>query len=347
MSKLLTISIPTYNRAGMLLNQLNWLAAELVNLTDQCDIVVHDNASTDNTQQVVEHWKSSLKLPIHFTYIRNNANIGGMANIVACLKHATGKFIWTLGDDDPIANGTVEDILSNIKAYENLGLILLNGRGRDVITGNIKIKQWFHKAINHPSRIDANSFNYFLTNNLGGILFISSTVYRNDLVKEALIAWPDCHKNLAAQAFWVAYCAARGSFIITSKIYTECAMGIGFTDKDPQWTFKMRFLEIPEVFLRLMNQGYNKTFCLFRVLHNIKSKKSVLVMQGSFRRWPMFSLKSALRYSKIIAKASLIYIFDRNSVTSGSAATEQVPELENIKAEIVADNSGASESLNN
>ncbi len=323
MSKLLTISIPTYNRSGMLLAQLNWLLNELAaGLADQCNIIVRDNCSTDDTRQVVEQWKATIDPAIDFTYYRHEKNIGGMANIVSCINHAPGKFVWTLGDDDPIEKGTVADILNHIKAHPHLGVLLLNGHGRDMNTRKIKIKQWFHKTVDKPGPVCADDFNYFLVHNSGGILFISSAIYRTELAQEALLTWPHSERNLAAQMFWVGYCAARAEFIITSKLYTECAMGIGFTDKDPQWTFKMRYIDVPEVFNKLMRHGYDKKFCLFRILQNIKNRHATKIILGSFRRWPVFATKGAYRYGKIAFKAMLFYSFGKVNVKPQSASTE-------------------------
>ena len=49
MSKLLTISIPTYNRAQALDRQLMWLATEILGHEDDCEIIISDDCSTDNT----------------------------------------------------------------------------------------------------------------------------------------------------------------------------------------------------------------------------------------------------------------------------------------------------------
>ena len=45
MSKLLTISIPTYNRAQMLDRQLKWLASEVLGNEGDCEIIISDNCS--------------------------------------------------------------------------------------------------------------------------------------------------------------------------------------------------------------------------------------------------------------------------------------------------------------
>src|SRR5690606_1677332 len=211
MSKLLSISIPTFNRADMLLQQLKWLAQEVADFTDDCNIVVHDNCSTDDTQQRVAEWRSTIDPNIDFTYRRHGKNIGGMANIESVIMGANRKFVWTLGDDDPIQPGAVADIIRYLKTYPDLGLLLLNGNGRDVRTGKLKIKQWFHRHVETPGPVNTDDFKYFLLHNSGGILFISSVVYRTEFVHKALAEWPTSNKYLAAQAFWVAYCAARGS----------------------------------------------------------------------------------------------------------------------------------------
>lgn len=327
MSKLLSISIPTFNRADMLLQQLRWLAQEVADFTEECNIIVHDNCSTDDTCERVNAWRSTINPNIDFTYLRHEKNIGGMANIESCIKGASGKFVWTLGDDDPIQPGTVADIIKYLKTYPDLGLLLLNGNGRDARSGELRIKQWFHRPVETPGPVNSNDFRYFLLHNSGGILFISSVVYRTEFAHNALLAWPNSNRNLAAQAFWVAYCAARGSFIITSKIYTECAMGIGFTDKDPKWTFKMRYIDFPEVFRRLMIHGYDKTFCLRRVLSNIKNKNSTKILLGSFRRWPLFATAGGTRYLSTVVKTIGLYIFRRKPIvaTQHSAIEEVIP----------------------
>ncbi len=50
MHKLLTIAIPTYNRAELLDKQLAWLAQAIQGFESDCEIFVSDNCSTDHTQ---------------------------------------------------------------------------------------------------------------------------------------------------------------------------------------------------------------------------------------------------------------------------------------------------------
>ena len=313
MSTLLTISIPTYNRAQMLDRQLNWLASDISGYEGDCEIIISDNCSTDNTGEVVERWKSALSPRISFTYYSNEENIGGMANIVSCLRKATGKFVWSLGDDDSAQNGTIGYLLSEIKKHSNLSLILLNGFGRDVRTNKIITERFFDSTTDRLSTNSVSEFEHCLENCMGGVLFITSAVYYTKLVHKAFLTWPESAKNLAAQAYWVAFCAARGSFIVTPTLYTECAMGIGFTDKDQHWTFKMIFRDIPDVYLRLMKSGYSRRFCLSMILRNLRTFSSWRILFGGLRRWPIFATRCFIYYVKAIAIGTTLFFRSNGS----------------------------------
>ena len=85
------------------------------------NILIQDNASTDNTKQVVESFKL-LGLPID--YKRNKRNLGWAKNFELCYKNFKTKYIMILGDDDYILKGGIDMIIKNIKTY-NPSLIFL------------------------------------------------------------------------------------------------------------------------------------------------------------------------------------------------------------------------------
>jgi len=290
----------------MLDRQLTWLASEISGYEGDCEIIISDNCSTDNTGEVIERWKSALGPRTRFTYYSNEENIGGMANIVSCLRKATGNFVWSLGDDDFAQNGTIGYLLSQIKTHSNLSLILLNGFGRDVRTNEVITERFFDSTTDRLSTNSVSEFEHFLETCMGGVLFITSAVYNTKLLHRAFLTWPESAKNLASQAYWVAFCAARGKFIVTPILYTECAMGIGFTDKDPQWMFKMIFHEIPEVYLRLMKSGYSRRFCFSMILRNFRSNNSWRILFGGLRRWPIFATRGYIYYVRNIVIATTL-----------------------------------------
>lgn len=313
MSTLLSIVIPTYNRAPMLDKQLSWLAKVIQGHEAECEIIIYDNCSSDNTQDIVSKWQPALHKCISFNYHQQKVNIGGMKNMIACLQAATGKYVWTLGDDDPMQLNTLDYILKTLKQHPQLTLLLLNGNGRDIPTNKIVVERWFNINTEKPSHNSKLEYQYYLKNNMGGLLFISAAIYETKLVQEALQTWTDSDKNLAAQAYWTAYCAARGSFMISENIYTEAAMGNGYTDKDPKWTFKMELMYIPEVYLKLMKLGFSKQFCLNMIMRNFKSINSWKILIGGLRRWFLFTLKGTTVYLNYVIIAIWISVFNQNT----------------------------------
>ena len=308
MPKLLTVAIPTYNRAGMLDKQLSWLATEIKEHEGECDILVNDNCSPDTTAEVLAKWQATFPASVSFKFNRHPQNIGGMANIVACIEYATGDYVWTLGDDDPIQIGTLSYIFTLLKKNQDLSLLLLDGIGREQNTGEILYERFFDSITDNPIKGGAKTFEHSLVNEMAGVLFISSAVYKTKLAQEALRVWPNSALNLASQAFWVAYCAARGNYIITPTKHTEAAMGIGFTDKDPQWMFKMVYMGLPQVFLKLIKAGYSRRFCFSKIVENLTNMTGWRILLGGLRRWSVFAVKGLFFYFRCIVSAVWIIV---------------------------------------
>lgn len=118
---LLTIAIPTYNRANYLRGLLSTIFDQLV-AQPTVELIVSDNASSDETPAVIEEFeKRGLKL----RYLRNEINIGADANFLQCFEQSTGKYLWLLGDDDIVVPGGFSKILSLIEA-EDYSLVYLS-----------------------------------------------------------------------------------------------------------------------------------------------------------------------------------------------------------------------------
>ena len=87
---LLTIAIPTYNRAWCLRELLPVLADQLKD-EPRVELIISDNASPDETPSVVQDFVAR-GLPVR--YIRNSQNIGPDANFLQCFEQARGKYVW-------------------------------------------------------------------------------------------------------------------------------------------------------------------------------------------------------------------------------------------------------------
>ncbi len=134
MSAKLSICIPTLNRAALLEDMLFHLCRLTADLEDRLEIVVADNASTDQTREVVE------ACPLKIRYGRQTTTVGFTKNVLfATTELATGDYIWLVGDDDLILPGAIELILESLdKApdvdyhYLNFGWVNAQKRG-DII----------------------------------------------------------------------------------------------------------------------------------------------------------------------------------------------------------------------
>lgn len=117
---LLTIAIPTYNRAVYLRQSLEALLPQLGG-HPEVELLISDNASPDSTLCVIQAFRERGLCLIHK---RNEVNIGADANFLQCYELARGEYVWIVGDDDIIAAGAVAQILDTLETrkYDLVGL---------------------------------------------------------------------------------------------------------------------------------------------------------------------------------------------------------------------------------
>lgn len=106
---LLSICIPTYNRAAFLPETLDSVVSQW---TDDLEITVADNASTDGTEALVESYRARYGA---VRYFRWDSNQGADRNFLKSVELASGKYCWILGSDDPIYPGAVAALLRTIQ----------------------------------------------------------------------------------------------------------------------------------------------------------------------------------------------------------------------------------------
>jgi abequosyltransferase len=323
--KFLSIVIPTYNRADALNRLLAWLAAEIKGFESVCEIIVADNCSSDRTREVIEQWRPAFS-ETTFRPIYRSENIGGLPNLADCLQQATGTFTWTVGDDDPIKDGTLAYIFNNLSDKPDLTLMYLNFSGRYHQTGEIIGTHWFDRNL---ERYPANGKAIFASQamkNLGSVIFITATIYRTELVQAALQSWQNSTDNWAAMAYWAGYCAVRGSVLITESNFVECTIGVSHWEQEPGSQLKVFYRDIPLIYLKLWQLGLGKVFALrcirghFRYNPIFKPKLSGFVKSGI--RFPLANLKLA---SFVIGAIALL--LGQLSLKLGKSLLEQAIQL--------------------
>lgn len=121
-SPLVTIAIPTYNRADGYLHQA--LESACKQTYPHLEILVADNCSPDHTAAVV----ASLHDP-RIRYVRHTVNIGAANNFAFCVREATGDYFLLLCDDDLLDADFVETCLAAVRpGTDNVGIILTGVR---------------------------------------------------------------------------------------------------------------------------------------------------------------------------------------------------------------------------
>lgn len=113
----LSICIPTYNRAEFLKECLESVLYSAKGFENRIEIVVSDNASTDETGNVIRTFQQSNPW---IRYHRNEQNIGPERNFYLLATLAKGEFIWIFGDDDKMEGSAIVRVLDNIHAGYDL-----------------------------------------------------------------------------------------------------------------------------------------------------------------------------------------------------------------------------------
>lgn len=103
----ISFCIPTYNRCDFLSELIDSIISQTNNRND-IEICISDNASTDNTSEMIENFRKNTNTSI--VYKRNNKNIGPDKNYLAAVSLASGEYCWLFGSDDVLSDGALDEI---------------------------------------------------------------------------------------------------------------------------------------------------------------------------------------------------------------------------------------------
>lgn len=122
---IVSIAIPTYNRAKRLEETLNRLSVHPEIFWDAIELVISDNASEDETGQVVSDFIARTGKSVRFR--RNASNLGIDGNIHAVSHLATGKYMLLMSDDDLLRPGALTTLLNIVDSNPELLFCFVNG----------------------------------------------------------------------------------------------------------------------------------------------------------------------------------------------------------------------------
>ncbi len=242
--KLLTVCIPTYNRAKYLEKQLMFFLEQVRSnskIIDSVRFIVSDNASTDETPEIL---RKIHKVTGFFDYETNESNLGVVGNIIALLNRSDTEYVWFVSDDDTLKNGIIENILSIIKNYNEPEFIFLNYLSSS------------KKGFNGKSGYRADSKCAALEiyqNGYGSLVFMTACVFRRnnilELISNPMFEW------LSAPLLYSFYSCTKGPIFISEEYW------VTFHPNNASYSglkrlLKLKFEEYVSILLFLPEIGY-------------------------------------------------------------------------------------------
>lgn len=118
---LVTIAIPTYNRADDYLKGA--LESALRQSYQPLEILVSDNCSTDATPDLVRSYDDP-----RLRYVSHEENLGAEGNFGYCVAEARGAFFLMLHDDDLIDDDMIETCMDAVDGRSDVGYVRTGNR---------------------------------------------------------------------------------------------------------------------------------------------------------------------------------------------------------------------------
>lgn len=159
---LLSICIPTYNRADVLKQCLTKYTSEKIFLeTDLIEIIISDNCSTDNTKEICSEFTN--RFPNKVKYYRNAKNILDK-NFTKVLSYSKGLFSKLNNDYLYFKSGQLEKFINYLLHDKDTNMIFLLSSKKNYIK-------------------DVNGFNHLLNYITYNVTFIGGMCFKTSVYK--------------------------------------------------------------------------------------------------------------------------------------------------------------------
>lgn len=150
---ILSIALPAYNEEKHLAEALDSIMYQLSDVQFDYEVLILDNASTDQTKNIGEKYAS--KYP-KIRYIRNESNIGAIENANKAVKLSNGEFFMWVGAHDILSDNYIQNCLqimqsdsSIVVAYPRTIWIDENGNELNIKSGFIDTRgDWIISRFN-------------------------------------------------------------------------------------------------------------------------------------------------------------------------------------------------------
>ncbi len=114
---LVSIGLPTYNRAATLERAIE---SAIKQDYQNVELLISDNASTDETEEIC---RCASQQDSRIKYVRQQTNLGAIANFREVLRHSSGEFFMWLADDDWLDQAYVGSCVQFLLEHPDYSLV--------------------------------------------------------------------------------------------------------------------------------------------------------------------------------------------------------------------------------
>lgn len=271
MSQLLTFLVPTFNGAMHIQKTLDSIIREAERVEPlNYEILVCVNGSTDETLETVRCFDQTT----NFRVIRFDQNLGYDNNLIRALRNVHSDYVWFVGDDDALLEGSVEFVITLIMQNLDLEVLILepNFFSEDSEMGLLP---------NNPEAIIfKNSFEFLNSIQWNGSA-LSSLVLRKPTDDQVDSATRIVNSNWVHLAFLFERILAAG--LNEKNVFAFISKGlIGVRTKNPRWETNfgnyavvgIQHLDTLRILLKKRNVRLYRIFYLLRSKTNWRDTKT-------------------------------------------------------------------------
>lgn len=111
----ISVCVPTYNMGKFIGRTIESVLAQTFK---EFEIIISDNNSSDDTEQIVENYKDA-----RISYFRNQANVGFTKNLELCRQKAAGDIIFLLSAKSLISKDALENTYQAFQLSTDIGAV--------------------------------------------------------------------------------------------------------------------------------------------------------------------------------------------------------------------------------
>ncbi|WP_230658929.1 glycosyltransferase family 2 protein [Psychrobacter sp. I-STPA10] len=171
--KQLSILVPVYN-VSLYLNEC--IDSILPQLTEQTELILMNDASTDNSAEILQQYQGLENVTI--LHAPKNGGLSVTRNEL--LKQACGEYIWFVDSDDVVNSGAIQEFLQ----YKNLDADIYLF---DYIVYDEKLGKNYHKKgfLGAKKNIHTNQQDSFLKNIVkSNVYYAWNKIYKKSLIEQ-------------------------------------------------------------------------------------------------------------------------------------------------------------------